>query len=171
MLEHLPSIEKELWPAAADAFVNRKGAGLTPRTRRSIVTETLRVLSDPLFAHLFGPQARPEVPIIAEIPRPDGARGPALKLTGQIDRLVVLDEHVLIVDYKTNRPPPASAEAVAPTYIFQLAAYRLALKQIYPGKAVRAALLWTETPSIMEIPSNVLDEATARLWDLGSVVP
>jgi ATP-dependent helicase/nuclease subunit A len=73
---------------------------------------------------------------------------------------------VLVVDYKTNRPPPAEVHQVADAYLYQLAAYRLALREIYPGKLVRAALLWTDGPRLMEVPPDVLDAYTARLWDL-----
>jgi ATP-dependent helicase/nuclease subunit A len=73
---------------------------------------------------------------------------------------------VLIVDYKTNRPPPLKIERVAPAYLFQLAAYRLALLEIYPGRAIKAALLWTDGPRIMRVPDAMLDEYSARLWDL-----
>ena len=73
---------------------------------------------------------------------------------------------MLIVDYKTNRPPPREVERVAPAYLYQLAAYRLALGEIYPGRVLRAALLWTETPRIMQVPGELLDQYATRLWDL-----
>ena len=94
------------------------------------------------------------------------ARDRRLKLIGQIDRLVDLGDEVLIVDYKTNRPPPPKVEQVAAAYLFQLAAYRLALREIYAGRRVKAALLWTDGPRIMAIPDALLDQYTARLWDL-----
>jgi ATP-dependent helicase/nuclease subunit A len=53
-----------------------------------------------------------------------GRRGNRFGLTGQIDRLAVSDDEVVIADYKTNRPPPASPEDTDPVYIRQLAAYR-----------------------------------------------
>jgi ATP-dependent helicase/nuclease subunit A len=58
---------------------------------------------------------------------------------------------VLIVDYKTNRPPPTEAAAVSPAYVEQLAAYRAALERIYPGRRVRTLLLWTDGPRLMEL--------------------
>ena len=54
-------------------------------------------------------------------------------VSGQIDRLVVEDDRVLIVDYKTMRPLPASEDEVAPIYLRQLAIYREALARIYPA--------------------------------------
>ncbi|MFX8180227.1 hypothetical protein ABTK97_20110, partial [Acinetobacter baumannii] len=53
-------------------------------------------------------------------------------------------------------------------YVAQLAAYRLALAAIYPGKTVRAALLWTEGPLLMEIPASALDDAQSTLWDFAT---
>jgi ATP-dependent helicase/nuclease subunit A len=75
-------------------------------------------------------------------------------------------DHVLIVDYKTNRRAPATLEGVADVYLYQLAAYRLAVEEIYSDKPVRAALLWTEGAKIMEIPAKLLDTYASRLWEL-----
>jgi ATP-dependent helicase/nuclease subunit A len=165
LLQHLPSVDTADRRRIAMAFVEKRGAQLTPRARASIVRETLEILSTPNFAALFGPNSMAEVPIAAVIPRAKG-KGPALDLSGQIDRLAVTKDEVLIVDYKTNRPPPSDVQFVAAAYLYQLAAYRLALGEIYPGRRVRAALLWTDGPHLMEIPTDVLDSFESRLWDL-----
>ncbi|MBS0232582.1 MAG: double-strand break repair helicase AddA [Proteobacteria bacterium] len=165
LLQHLPSIEDSRRAEIAEAFVERRGAALSPKVRASIVEETLCVLHDPAFAAIFGPQSVAEAPLAAVIPRASG-KGPSLDLSGQIDRLAVTEREVLIVDYKTNRPPPSEVHQVADAYLYQLAAYRLALGEIYPGKLIRAALLWTDGPRLMEIPQEVLDDYTGRLWDL-----
>jgi ATP-dependent helicase/nuclease subunit A len=165
LLEHLPLLDAKSWPKAAKAFVAERGAALPARHRSSIVAETLAILNDATFAPLFGSRSRAEVPITGVIPRPTGA-GPALRLNGQIDRLAELDDAVLIVDYKTNRLAPRDLAQVAPVYLYQLAAYRLAIAEIFKGKRVRAALLWTDGPRIMEVPSATLDSYAARLWDL-----
>jgi len=165
LLEHLPQIPHEKRQTVAHAFVERRGAGLSDAGRASIVKEALAVLVDPAFAPIFGPDSRAEVSIAATLPRPTGA-GPALKLNGQIDRLAVLEREVLVVDYKTNRPAPIRLEGVAPAYLFQLAAYVLALGEIYPGKKVRAGLLWTDGPRLMEVPGGVIQTYIRQLWDL-----
>jgi len=72
-------------------------------------------------------------------------------LSGQIDRLVVEKDRVLVVDFKTLRPPPATEAEVAPLYLRQLALYQAALGEIYPGRQIRCALLWTEGPRLMPI--------------------
>jgi len=165
LLQHLPTLPPERWQDAAAGFLAKRGTAFSPTARKGIATETLAILRAPEFAPLFGAQSRAEVPIVALLPNPEG-RGQALRLIGQIDRLVDLGNELLIVDYKTNRPPPREIERVAPAYLFQLAAYRIALLEIYPGRAVKAALLWTEGPRIMRVPDALLDEYSARLWDL-----
>jgi len=70
---------------------------------------------------------------------------------------------VLIVDYKTNRPPPLRLADVPPAYVIQLALYRQLLAQLYPSRAVDAAILWTDLPALMEIPSSTLERSLATM--------
>jgi ATP-dependent helicase/nuclease subunit A len=167
LLEHLPKIPQDTWTKAAKAFVEARGRDLPAGVRKSIAREALDVLASSEFAVLFGPDSRAEVAIAAEIPRPKG-RGPALKINGQIDRLAVHGNSVYVIDYKTNRPPPIEAAQVAEAYLFQLAAYRLALARLFPDKSLKAAILWTDGPRLMEIPEAMLATYEKRLWDLGS---
>ncbi len=165
LLQHLPGLSPDVRAAAADGYVGSRGADLSAAMRAGIVAETLEVLADPAFAPVFGPGSRAEVPIAARLQPPSG-KGQAVHVTGQIDRLVATDHDILIVDFKTNRPPPTEVDAVPDAYVLQLAAYRAAVAQIFPGLAVRAALLWTDGPRLMELPSDRLDDAARRLFML-----
>ncbi len=165
LLHHLPNLDPATWPQAAQQFVEARGSQLTPGLRAGIVTEVMAVLVDPAFADLFGPTSRAEVPIVAEIAPPPGTTGPSLRITGQIDRLVQLADRVLIVDFKTNRPPPTMLAGVPEAYLLQLAAYRLAVGRIFAPLPVHAALLWTEASRIMAVPSDLLDSVVPRLFD------
>ena len=78
-------------------------------------------------------------------------------LSGKIDRLAVTDEAILIVDYKTNRRPPATESDVPVAYIRQMAIYRAALRAIYDDRPIRCALLWTESPRLMPLSDALLD--------------
>jgi ATP-dependent helicase/nuclease subunit A len=167
LLEHLPTLPPANWQSAAIRFIAKRGAALSAATRASIVNESLAVLADPTFAAVFGPGSRAEVPLVAEIANPAPKRGSAkstLRVTGQIDRLVVTDHDCLIIDYKTNRPPPLLAEGVPQAYLLQLAAYRLALRQIFPEKRIRAAILWTDGARLMPIAEATLAACEPRLW-------
>lgn len=155
LLQHLPQVAPEDRSRAAEVFVTARGDMLSTAARQEIASESLAIVGDPGFAPLFAPESLAEVPVVARI----GAGDDAFDLEGQIDRLAVLDDELLILDYKTNRPPPLAEADVAPAYIGQLAAYRLALRQMFPGKTIRAALLWTDGPRLMEISSTLLDRA------------
>ena len=72
-------------------------------------------------------------------------------------RLAVLDDRVLVVDYKTNRPAPAAVADVPVPYLRQMAVYRALLSRIWPGRPVEAALLWTDGPRLMALPTGLLD--------------
>ena len=79
--------------------------------------------------------------------------------SGQIDRLLVTEDEILIVDFKSNRPPPAKPEGVPHAYLYQMAAYEALIRRVYPGRAVRSALLWTYAPRLMPLPSALLEGA------------
>ncbi len=151
LLQSLPDIPTGNRRAASDTFLSRAVWSLEPETVKAITDETLAVLDHPDFAAVFGPGSKAEVPVTGLI------NGHVL--SGQVDRLVVSEKDVIIVDYKTNRPPPQTTEGVDPAYRFQMAAYRAALSEIYPNKTIRCVLLWTDGPFITELPKEMLDAA------------
>jgi len=108
----------------------------------------MAVLQDPDFAAIFGPGSRAEVPLTALLS--------GRVVSGQVDRLLLTDSQILVIDYKTNRPPPRRPEDVEVAYLRQLASYRAALTAIYPEKSVRCALLWTDGPNLMAIDEAIL---------------
>jgi ATP-dependent helicase/nuclease subunit A len=107
---------------------------------------------------VFAPGSRAEVSIVGRLERPGQ---PKVLVSGQIDRLVVTPNDVLIVDFKTNHTPPKTAAEAPKGYVRQLALYRAILTRLYPQRLVHAALLWTETAEIMEISASALDAALA----------
>lgn len=153
LLELLPGLDPSRRQEAALRLARRMGGG----TPDALAAEAMRVIEDPQFAPVFAPGGLSEVAIGGA---PKGARA-GLALSGQIDRLAIDGRRVLIVDYKTNRPPPARLADVAPGYIAQLAAYRALLQEIYPAHAIEAALLWTYDARLMPVPAEALDRAFA----------
>jgi ATP-dependent helicase/nuclease subunit A len=148
LLQSLPSVEPLWRVAAAQRFLALPVHGLTGADQQAILDETMAVLTHPEFAAIFGPNSVAEVPVVGLI----GGRA----LSGQIDRLVVEGNSVLIVDYKTMRPVPAALDSVPPLYFEQLAAYRAAIASVFPGKDIRCALLWTDGPLLMPVPAEKL---------------
>jgi len=155
MLARLPSVAPEKRRDIAHSFLAARG--VVPEEADALAAETLAVIEHPDFAAAFTSDARAEVAIVAELPEL-GAR-----INGRIDRLAVTDGEVLAVDFKTNRPPPARAEDVAPVYVAQMALYRAALVKVFRGKRIACALVWTEGPRLMELPTELLDAEILRI--------
>ncbi len=153
LLQVLPEVAPDERRTAGRRFLSSQGVGLDQDQVADILSEVMALLDDQAFAPVFAPGSHAEVPLAAQL----DLDGSSVGLTGQIDRLVVSDDTVLIVDYKTNRPAPASIEQADAGYIRQLAAYRAAVGQVYPDRPVRAALLWTNTATLMEVPADMLD--------------
>ena len=150
LLQALPDLPSGDRNSAARRYLKLPLHGLAAAEQDAIRAETLGVLDDPAFAELWGPNAQSEVPVVGLI---DGQA-----LSGQIDRIVVDESRVLIVDYKTLRPPPETEDAVPALYLRQMATYRTALARIYPGRRIDCALLWTEGPRLMPISPALLAE-------------
>jgi ATP-dependent helicase/nuclease subunit A len=159
LMQSLPDIAPERRDAAARRYLERAHSGLTEVERQALVEQVRAVLDAPRFALLAGPGSRAEVPIVGRIMR----NGRELVVSGQIDRLAITEKEILIADYKSNRPAPRQIEQVPESYLGQLALYRAVLGKLYPGRPVRAALVWTDVPDFMDISNDALDAALARI--------
>jgi len=165
LMQSLPDIPPERRAETTTMFLARQRQ-FDDAESRSIAQQVQTVLADTRFAALFGPGSRAEVSIAGRL------RG--RPVAGQVDRLVVTPDEVLIADYKSNRPPPNSLDEALEkygSYVKQLALYRDVLKRLYPGRRVRAALLWTETPELMELPANALDSALDEALGIAVTTP
>jgi ATP-dependent helicase/nuclease subunit A len=144
LLQVLPDLAQDQRAAAAERYVARHAASLSQDVRDEIVQETLAILNDPDFAPIFGPDSQAEVPLT-------GLLGTTQLISGQIDRLLVREDCIFIVDYKTNRPPPERAEDVPQHYYDQMRGYARALAQVYPDRDIKCALIWTDGPVMMPL--------------------
>lgn len=144
LLQILPDIPVEHWDDAAMRYLSQKNHNIETHIQKDIWRETKAVLTHPDFTSIFGEGSQAEVAI-------SGILSDGTRINGQIDRLLITDDEILIVDYKTNRPPPLDVKDVSTQYRKQLAAYADIMAQIYPNRTVRTALLWTDGPRLMEI--------------------
>jgi ATP-dependent helicase/nuclease subunit A len=149
LLESLPEMEDARREDAARRFLANPQHRLAKKEQAEIAKEVLDLLRDPKYAPLFASGSRAEVPLVGRVGKDE--------IAGQVDRLCVREDGVWIVDYKSNRPPPAHVKDVPIAYKRQLAAYRAVLRKIYPQKPIRCFLLWTYAPKLMEIPARFLD--------------
>jgi ATP-dependent helicase/nuclease subunit A len=159
LMQALPDIPPERRAKAIGDYLARAGDKLEAAERAALAEQVMRVLDDPRFQALFAAGSRAEVPIIGKLT----IGGASVGISGQIDRLAVTQNTVFIADFKTNRPAPQRIEDVPPTYVRQLALYRAVLAKLYPEKVVRAALVWTEAPDLMELSAEVLEGALVQV--------
>ncbi len=149
LLQTLPDLAPEQREAAAARYLALPAHVLDPGQQGEILAETMAILRHPEFAPIFGPGSRAEVPLTALLA--------GRVISGQIDRLLITDSEILVVDYKTNRPPPKTVAEVEVAYLRQLAGYRATLQSIYPEKTIRCALLWTNGANLMAIDGSILE--------------
>ncbi len=142
----------------AQQFLQKSGSTLASE-HDDLIFQVLRLLSEAPFQPLFGPGSRAEVPIVGRLA---AAAGPLI-VSGQIDRLVVTNDAVLIADYKTDQSAPRDVGGVPKPYLRQLALYRAMLGKVYVDRPVRAALVWTAVPELMELPAEMLDQEVVNL--------
>lgn len=151
LLELLPEIPESGRDTATAKFLSQPGLELDRDAQREIARTASDILNHSKFKPLFGTGSRAEASITGTL---DGR-----VVSGQVDRLVVGETEVLVIDYKTNRPPPTEVNRVPIAYLRQMAAYRALLNKIYPHHRIRAALLWTETATLMELGEEELSAA------------
>ncbi len=159
LLEVLPNFESENRERSAKRYLDRALAEVDEKVRTRLCTSVMTILNDPRFAGLFADGSRGEVSIGGTII----LGGSPHSVSGKIDRLSVTKTEVLIMDYKTNRPPPTELGEVPQSHIAQLALYRALLTPLYPEHAVKAALLYTEGPHFIALDELSLDAALEAL--------
>ena len=150
LLQHLPDHAPAARREMAVRFLARPGHGIDAQEQAAVLAEAMRLVEEPLLAAALGPGSLAEAPLAGRV----GER----LIAGQVDRLLVTPDRVLVLDYKTNRPPPATAEQVAPLYLRQMAAYRALLRAAFPGRGVECALVWTHGARLMPLPDTLLDQ-------------
>jgi ATP-dependent helicase/nuclease subunit A len=158
LLQSLPELPPERQRDAALAHLTRNATGWSDGEREALAENVIGLIADSRFAAVFAEGSRAEVAIVGRLTLPGR---PQALVSGQIDRLVVTPNEVLIVDFKTNHAPPTAAVEAPQAYVRQLALYRAVLSRLYPQRAIRAALLWTETADLMEISVPALDAELA----------
>jgi ATP-dependent helicase/nuclease subunit A len=149
LLQALPGHPAERREALLARVLADPALAIGADERNALADEIRHILDAPQLAELFGPGSRAEVPLA-------GVIGTQV-IFGQIDRLAIGHAEVLIVDYKSDRDPPVQPDQVPVGYVRQIAAYRALLREIYPGRAVRCALLWTAAPRLMMLDEELLD--------------
>lgn len=146
LLEHLATVPATDRPALATTLIP------DATLRADILPEALATIA----AHpaLFAAETLAEVEITAELL--------GRTLFGTIDRLIITPDRVTAIDYKTNRTIPARPEGTPDGILRQMGAYAHALSQLYPGRQIETAILWTREARLMPLPPDIVSAALSR---------
>ncbi|TSJ60914.1 double-strand break repair helicase AddA [Starkeya sp. 3C] len=121
-----------------------------PEPREELLAEALGVLALPELAGLFAPGSLAEVPLV-------GALDDGTPVSGRIDRLVVRPDHVVVADFKTDRHVPRLPSAMPLAHVRQVALYARLLRTLFPGREIRALLVYTAGPFAHALDSDALE--------------
>lgn len=157
LLERLPDVAPDDRREAAKRWLSRRAGDLDEAMRGEMLESALIVLQETDFAEIFSDKALAEVPLTAQVG--------GVVIAGTADRLLVTPDSVTVVDFKTSRRPPKDPDHIPKGTVKQMAAYASALEVIYPGRKIRAAVLYTHAPQLFEIARAKLDEHKRSLGD------
>ena len=142
LLQFLPQNMGDM-EKSIDVFLQKNAADFSAVQQNKIKSEVVSLLKNPQFAEFFGPKAKSEVAISGEV---DGKI-----VSAQLDKLLILPDKIIIVDFKTNRPPAQNLMFTPKVYIDQLTTYAKLLKKIYPNHVIETYILWTNEARLMQV--------------------
>jgi ATP-dependent helicase/nuclease subunit A len=157
LFERLPVVAPAERAAAADRWLLQSAGIEDGVIREAIVRDACAIIADPGYAAIFAPDALAEAPIAAVV----GGE----VIAGTVDRLLVTEDRVLVVDFKTGRLVPDDAATAPVHHLRQMAAYAAALQVIFPDRRVEAALLYTAGPTLIALPAALLARHKPGLID------
>ncbi len=172
LLAVLPGVPQAAWARKAQDVC--AWFDLSPEDVLTALEEASAVLRDARFSFLHDPHARREValsaldavpPCVSHIDhhkRGEGALAPGaafplsvssepleeaqVMISARLDFCLARPHEVMVIDFKTDRHPPAQ---MPDTYAQQLGMYTALLKPLYT-QPVRAYVLWTHTRHLMQ---------------------
>jgi len=149
LLEVLPEYDPAEWDEIAKALIGPPALELLGEVRKTLTA------SYPI--PVFSPEALREVAISGSLPE-----FPEESFSGVIDRLLITDDAIWAIDFKSNRIVPQTPQETPESLKRQMGAYLGLLAQIYPGKPIRVAILWTATATFMELAHDDVKESVSR---------
>jgi ATP-dependent helicase/nuclease subunit A len=159
LLEKMPGLNAAHRKEAAQHWL-RVSFGLVDAAEAGrYIDAVTKVLENADFAHIFSNAALVEAPLAGVVN--------GVVISGTVDRVLITENDIFIVDYKTTRRPPRDAQHISIAHQRQMAAYVAVLKNIFPQHEVQPALLYTEIPALMPLsheqiaahwPSQMLED-------------
>lgn len=151
LLEVLPSLDPALWPDMCSKILDQAGLPASAETFEALKAEVLGVLKTPDLQFLFGFDALAEVALSGPVAGLENKQ-----VYGILDRLVLQEAAVWLVDFKSNAQVPESPAEVPLGLLRQMAAYAAVIARTYPDHQIIPALLWTKQARLMPLPDALL---------------
>ncbi|MBV9286888.1 MAG: PD-(D/E)XK nuclease family protein, partial [Hyphomicrobiales bacterium] len=152
LLQMLPGLAPAERREAARTYLRSRSAGLAEQAIDALVAQTVAVVEAPHLAALFGPGSQGEVALAGVVKGPHGAD---IAVNGRLDRMLVADACVTVVDFKLGARPARPLDA----HVAQLALYCAVLRPLYPSRTIRSALVYLEGPTLEPIAEKMLEAA------------
>lgn len=150
LFQRLPNIDPAERQSVADSWLERQKGVKDPAERAKLIATVTTVLDNPDWSSLFGTGSLAEAPIAAVVGE--------FVISGTVDRLLIGDDYIQVVDFKTGSRVPDKAEDIAIPYLKQMARYVAALQKIFPQRKIKAALLYSYAPKLIEIPDALIEQ-------------
>jgi ATP-dependent helicase/nuclease subunit A len=125
---------------------------LKPHEIQMALDEAISVLKAPQFQNLFNAKKS-----LGEVPVQGLLEGKMF--SGVIDRLIIQEKSIVLIDFKTDLTPPEDFKKVPENYLVQMGCYQKLLEQMYKGYDFKIALLWTKNLSLMELSESLCNQA------------
>jgi len=158
LLQYLPDVAAEKRQALASHYLQRRLPGCSAAQHQDMLKSVFTILEDARFSDLFSETGKAEVAVMGVI----DVGGSQRAVAGQIDRLAVYEQQVLLADFKTGQPA-RSSDDIPVAYLLQLALYVKLLEPLYPGRDIRPALIYTQTPVLFTPDREKLNELIDKL--------
>ncbi|MEM0898873.1 MAG: double-strand break repair helicase AddA [Pseudomonadota bacterium] len=158
LLEKIGEVEPAKREATAADYLRSVHAAWSDSEIDRMVQDALATLK--MFAdheNSSGVRSSNEVAVMGTI----NFRGEERAVSGVIDRLVVTEREVQIIDFKTSLRPPSSLGDVPDHHRLQIALYRELLAPIYLDHQITGKLVYTSGPVVINLARETLDEALA----------
>ncbi|CDZ51003.1 double-strand break repair helicase AddA [Neorhizobium galegae] len=159
MLQMLTDFPEPERASAARRYADRAARFWSAAEREKLVASVMSVLSHAELEPVFSQRSQSEVSIMGTL----ALEGRDYAISGRIDRLVVTEDRVIILDYKTNRVPPKNLDVIPLSHRAQLAIYREILRPLYPAKNFDCVLVYTESAQVVTLPAELLSRSLAEL--------
>ncbi|MCH9780162.1 MAG: UvrD-helicase domain-containing protein [Alphaproteobacteria bacterium] len=143
---------------AALAWLENFTPTMAAPERQALITEFDRLLVSPLIQSWLTVGADRDVFVERTLCGDvlDVQTQEILPMRGDVDRIIVHESVVEVIEMKTHIRPPRRAAQIAESHLRQLAAYCALAQGIWPHHRIDGKLLWTSTLSFMAIDASTL---------------